>query len=79
MGGYKVEQRFVTHHGRRFHFVSYDGQPASPKKDVAATKPAWFLMSAGKRWEVMPQQLGQDLAELDGLLTQWLDAHVFAA
>lgn len=79
MGGYKVEQRFVTHHGRRFHFVSYDGQPAIPKKDLAATKPTWFMMGAGKRWEVMPQLLGQDITELDGLLTQWLDIHVFAA
>ena len=43
-----------------------------------ATVPTWFLMSAGKRWAVMPHQRGQDEAEVDRLLTQWLEKHVFA-
>jgi hypothetical protein len=77
MGGYRVEQRFVNHRGRRFHFVSYDGRPANAKAMQLATGPAWFLMSGGKRWEVMPQVPGQDLAELDLQLTQWLDQQVF--
>ncbi len=79
MSGYRVEQHRLNHRGRTFHFVSYEGSPANPTKQLPATLPTWYLMSAGKRWEVMPQQSGQDVAERDRLFAEWLDANVFAA
>ena len=72
-----VEQRRLQYRGREFHFVSYDGLPASTKRAQPATMPAWWLMSAGRRWEVMPFHPGRDVAELDRAFTAWLDAHVF--
>jgi hypothetical protein len=78
MSSYRVEQRRVSVRGRGFHFVSYEGTPANPAKQIAATAPMWFLMSAGKRWLVMPHQIGQDPLELDRLFTEWLDRNVFA-
>ena len=73
----KTEQRRLAHRGRAFHFVSYEEQPANPARLQPAIPPAWFLMSAGKRWVAVPHQVDQDLTELDGLLSQWLDEHVF--
>jgi hypothetical protein len=77
MAKYAVEQRRLAYRGREFHFVSYEGQPANPRRDEPATEAAWWLMSAGKRWEVMPYQPGQSEPELDRLFTEWLEAHVF--
>jgi hypothetical protein len=77
MTSYKIEQRHLAYRGREFHFVSYDGTLANPAKQEPATVATWFLMSAGKRWAVMPHQRGQDEAEVDRLLTQWLEKHVF--
>lgn len=71
------EQRRVQHRGREFHFVSYDGQPANAKTAQGATDPAWWLMSGGTRWEVMPFHPDQDEAELDRKFVTWLDTHVF--
>ncbi len=71
------EQRRVQHRGREFHFVSYDGIPANEKRAQPATLPAWWLMSAGTRFEVMPFHPGRDGAELDREFAAWLDAHVF--
>jgi hypothetical protein len=75
---YRVEQRHITHRGRQFHFVSYEGRPANPKRDELATGPGWFLVTAGHRWEVMPQYPEQEGDDVDRLLTEWLEAHVFA-
>jgi hypothetical protein len=74
-----VEQRRLMYRGREFHFVSYDGLPANAKRAQLATAPAWWLMSAGKRWEVMPFQPGQAQQELDCRFTEWLDANVFGS
>ncbi|UCF40486.1 MAG: hypothetical protein JSW43_12270 [Gemmatimonadota bacterium] len=74
-----VEQRRLHYRGREFHFVSYDGVPANPKQGRPATGPAWWLMSSGKRWEVMPFYPGRDEAELDLAFTAWLDEHAFPA
>ncbi len=71
------EQRRLKHRGREFHFVSYDGQPANPKQSQPATDPAWWLMSGGRRWEVMPYHAEQDAGELDLAFIAWLDTHVF--
>jgi len=72
-----VEQHRLQYRGREFHFVSYEGTPANVKRDQPATLPAWWLMSAGTRWEVMPFEPGMDAAALDRAFTAWLDAHVF--
>jgi hypothetical protein len=74
-----AEQRRLQHRGREFHFVSYDGIPANPKRAQLATAPAWWLMSAGTRWEVMPFETGRDEADLDRDLIAWLDEHVFVS
>lgn len=74
---HSVEQRRITYRGREYHFVSYDGLPANEKRAQAATAPAWFLMGAGTRWEVLPFQPGQPPQELDRLFTEWIEAHVF--
>lgn len=73
-----VEQRRFTYRGRGFHFVSYDGLPANAKRAQPATAPAWWLMSGGMRWEVMPFQPGQTPQQLDLRFMAWLDANVFA-
>ena len=78
MSNYRIEQRRLTHRGREFHFVSYEGRPADARKDAPAEPAMWYLMAEGKRRAVMPQQLGQDLADLDRQLVRWLDEHVFA-
>ncbi len=77
MSSYKTDQRQLVHRGRQFHFVSYDGTPANPRLAQDATQPAWYLMSAGKRWPVMPQVADLSEAALDRALLEWLDAHVF--
>jgi hypothetical protein len=77
MSAFKVEQRRLNVHDRGFHFVSYEGTPANPAKQIAATAPSWFLMCEGKRRRVMPHQAGQDPTELDRLLTEWLETNVF--
>jgi len=74
-----VEQRRLMYRGREFHFVSYEGLPANVKRAQPATEPAWWLMSAGTRWEVMPFQPGRDEHELDRAFAAWLDRHVFQA
>jgi hypothetical protein len=72
-----VEQRRLQYRGREFHFVSYDGRPANVKQALAATGPAWWLMSAGTRWEVLPFHTDQDEAELDSAFRAWLDTNAF--
>jgi len=72
-----VEQHRLHYRGREFHFVSYEGLPANPKRAQPATAPAWWLMSAGTRWEVMPFEPGLDAEALDQAFTAWLDTHVF--
>jgi hypothetical protein len=73
---YTVEQRHITHRGRTFRFVSYEGQRANAARKEPAIASAWFLVNAGYRCEVMPQQLGQEFDEVDRLLTKWLETHV---
>lgn len=74
---HNVEQRRLTCRGREFHFVSYDGLPANAKRGEPATQPAWWLMGAGTRWEAVPFQPGQPEPEVDRLLTDWIESHVY--
>jgi hypothetical protein len=78
MPAYKPDQRHLSHRGRSFHFVSYEGRPANPKKELAAVGPAWFLMGPAKRWRVMSQVDDQSETEIERRLIAWLDSHVFA-
>lgn len=73
----QTEQRRLQYRGREFHFVSFDGTPADMRRGRPATPPAWWLMSAGTRWEVMPFEPGQDPVDLDRAFTDWLETHVF--
>lgn len=74
---YTIEQRHLIHRGRSFHFVSYDGQPGNAGKGMAATAPAWYLMTEGKRREVMPHVPGQPEDVVDIALVAWLDENAF--
>jgi hypothetical protein len=79
MAAYKVQQRYLVHRGREFHFVSYEGQVANAAKHIAATPPTWFLISAGKRWEVMTQEPSETEDQCARRLAAWLDRNVFEA
>ena len=52
MNKHKVEQRRLVFKGREFHFVSYEAGRQRARA-IEATEASWFLMSAGKRWEVI--------------------------
>lgn len=79
MSNYKTNQRFVAHRGRTFHFVSYEGQVANQARSQEAMPPTWFLMGAGKRFAVMPQDLGDADTDVDTQLVRWLDEHIFGS
>jgi hypothetical protein len=76
LSAYRVEQRRVSHRGREWHFVSYEG--IVEKKTGVEHPPMWYLMASGKRWEVMEQVRGQDAVELDRMFVKWLDRTIFA-
>jgi hypothetical protein len=69
----------VSHRGRVFQFVSYEGRVANPRTGETASPPTWFLMSAGKRWPAIVQTSDLDADALTRLLTKWLDQNVFGA
>jgi hypothetical protein len=77
MSSYKIEQHRVTYRGRDFHFVSYEAQPANERRGEAAIPPMWYLMQAGKRWPVMPQESGQSAEAVEQALREWLEANAF--
>ena len=37
----------------------------------------WYLMQAGKRWPVMPQESGQSAEAVEQALREWLEANAF--
>jgi hypothetical protein len=78
MSAYKTDQRRLVHDGREYHFVSYDGVTPKPNDPRPATAPTWFLIAGGKRWPVMPQVIGQPVAELDEQLRRWLESNMTA-
>jgi hypothetical protein len=79
MSAYKTQQHHLVHRGRSFHFVSYEGQAADVKKQLAQQPPTWYVMLAGKRWAVAEQVVEVEPLELDRQFGEWLDEHVFAA
>jgi hypothetical protein len=72
VAAYKTEQRYLVYRGMECHFVSYEGQPANPKKSIEATPATWYLMKAGKRFAVMEQISGHRQ------LLAWLEDQGFA-
>ena len=76
---YHIEQRHLEHRGRSFHFVSYEGQPGHVGRGQPATEAAWYLMTEGKRREVMPHDPAQPAEMVELALMAWLDAHAFGA
>ncbi|HET7601553.1 MAG TPA: hypothetical protein VFK36_00960 [Gemmatimonadales bacterium] len=72
-----VQQHHFSYRGRAFHFVAYEAIPANAAQGREATPPSWYLMSAGKRWEVMPEVSAQPAEERDLQFACWLDQHVF--
>jgi hypothetical protein len=72
----KCEQRRVSVGDREYHFVSYEERAPNPRRGEEALPPMWFLMSAGKRFPVMPHVAGQDLGELDEALRRWIEENV---
>jgi len=76
MSSYKTDQQRVVHRGREFHFVSYEGRVADPGKNLEAVPPTWYLMSGGKRFPVMPQVAGQEVAQLHQHFIHWLDENL---
>jgi hypothetical protein len=77
MSGYKTVQHHLSHRGRSFHFVSYEGQPANPRTGASATPATWCLMCAGKRWPAIEQGSDEEEGAITAALTDWLDHHVF--
>jgi hypothetical protein len=73
IGSYHVQQRQITFRGRSFHFVSYAGTKANVRRGEPAGFATWFLMSAGTRWEVAPQLVGEEPADTDRRLLEWLE------
>ena len=77
MGGFKNEQRRLTHRGKVFHFVSYEAQDGNAAKNLPAMPATWYLLSAGHRWPAIPLQEGHPEAETDAALAEWLESQVF--
>lgn len=78
MARLNIEQRHLTHRGRQFHFVLYEGVPGNVARLIPATGPTWYLMSSGKRWAVMPCAPEVPEDELDRRLCDWLESNIFA-
>ena len=70
---YKIQQHRITCDGKSYHFVSYPGQPANPRRSEEATGPMWYMMRAGKRWPVMAHDPRQSDAETMRALATWLE------
>ena len=75
---HKTAQCHLSHRGRVFHFVSYEGRQANPTRAIEARPAMWFLMSAGRRFSVVPERPEESDEGRDTRLTEWLDANVFA-
>ena len=77
MATYKVEQFHITAGERTFHFVSYEGVAANERRGEQEVGPMWYLMGPGKRWPVMPHQIGQPADEVEFGLRTWMEQQGF--
>ncbi len=73
MPAFKPEQRHLNVRGRAFHFVSYEGHAADPKRGRALTPAMWYLMVEGRRCPVIPYEPGQSAPDLDAALLGWVE------
>ena len=73
IGAYRCEQRQIERKGKFYHFVSYDGERANVARGQLASSAKWYLMSAGTRWEAVPQLIGEELVDTDRRLLAWLE------
>ena len=79
MSSFKSPQRRLVVGGRTFHFVAYEGQPASVSRKQAAEPSMWWLMVGGRRCPVGPFDPGESDESVDRLLMQWLKENVLPA
>lgn len=75
MSSHMPDQYYLTLHGRALHFVAYAATPANGRRHEAAQPAMWYLMSEGKRHQVMPHVADQPLPELDLTLRRWAKAN----
>jgi hypothetical protein len=67
------QQRHLTIRGRPFHFVSYEGRPANPRREQPSYPPMWYLMVEGRRYPVLPCDPSLSLPQLDAALCAWAE------
>lgn len=79
MSAFKPSQRRLEFHGRTFHFVSYEAQPANAARHREAEPAMWCLMLEGRRCPVAPYEPDQDEDAADRLLLRWLKGQVTPA
>ena len=75
MSAFKPQQRHLLVGGRLFHFVSYEAQPANPRRGDAGAPSMWYLMLEGRRCPALPYDPDQALSEVDGALAHWAEAN----
>jgi hypothetical protein len=77
MPAFKPQQRHLTIHGRVFHFVAYEGQPANPPRKQEAHPAMWYLMVEGRRCPALPYDPEQTDPEVDRFLERWAMENAF--
>jgi hypothetical protein len=75
MSAFKPQQRHLTIHGRVYHFVSYEGEPANKHHDQPARPAMWYLMAEGRRYPAVPSDPTQSEPEVDRALARWAVAN----
>ncbi len=78
MPAFKPQQRRLTIQGRVFHFVSYEGHAANPKREQPASPAMWYLMVEGRRCPVIPYDADMPLADVDAALGAWAKGNALA-
>jgi hypothetical protein len=79
MSAFKPIQRRLEFNGRTFHFVAYEGQPASIARQREAEPPMWCLMVEGRRCPVVPFEAAQEAEVADRALLRWLKGNIVPA
>jgi hypothetical protein len=71
MPAFKPEQRHLVVRGRSFHFVSYEGRPANPRRGEEPEPAMWYLMVEGRRFPAFPCDPTQQAPQVDAALERW--------